>query len=172
MLLAWGVGRERGHHPARGAPVLPHSGSSAATRVSGAVPLSRKALPLPSLIAQRTTSAVYGLAALDDRGRVADRVALRALGWSAGLRLTIDESRGLLVVYPDAGGAFQITGQGHLRCPLRCATGAACTAVTAFCWLPIPNGTALSCTRLPRLTRSFPTLSTRWTVHPHDGPIR
>jgi hypothetical protein len=85
--------------------------------VSGAVPLSRKALPLPSLIAQRTRSAVYGLAALDDRGRVADRVALRALGWSAGLRLTVDESRGLLVVYPDAGGAAQVTGQGHLRVP-------------------------------------------------------
>jgi len=62
-------------------------------------------------------SAVYGLAVLDDRVRIADRVVLRALGWSAGLRLMIDESRGLLVIYPDAGGAAQVTGQGHLRVP-------------------------------------------------------
>ncbi|MCA1701879.1 MAG: hypothetical protein LC808_00855 [Actinobacteria bacterium] len=63
-------------------PALSHSGGGTATGVSGAVALSRKALPLPSLIAQRTISAVYGLAALDDRGRIADRVVLRALGGS------------------------------------------------------------------------------------------
>ncbi len=98
-------------------PVLSRSCGGTATGVGGAVLLSRKALPLPSLIAQRTMSAVYGLAALDDRGRIADRVVLRALGWSAGLRLVIDESRGLLVIYPEAGGPAQVTGQGHLRVP-------------------------------------------------------
>lgn len=97
-------------------PVLPHGGSTA-TGVGGAVSLSRKTLPLLVLIAQRASSAVYGLAALDDRGRIADRVVLRALGWSAGLRLVIDESRGLLVIYPEAGGTAQVTGQGHLRVP-------------------------------------------------------
>lgn len=81
------------------------------------VSLSRKALPLPSLIAQRTTTTVYGLAAIDDRGRIADRVVLRALGWSAGRRLVIDESWGLLVIFPDASAPAQVTGQGHLRVP-------------------------------------------------------
>jgi len=35
-------------------------------------PLPRRRLPLPSLIAQHTGGNVYGLAALDDRGRLAD----------------------------------------------------------------------------------------------------
>jgi hypothetical protein len=97
-------------------PVLSHSGGTA-MGVGGAVSLSRNALPLPSLIAQRTSSAVYGMAALDDRGRIADRVVLRVLGWSAGLCLVIDEDGGLLVIYPEADGIAQVTGQGHLRVP-------------------------------------------------------
>jgi hypothetical protein len=69
------------------------------------------------LIPGRTSRLVYGLAALDDRGRVADRVVLRALGWSAGLRLAIEETGGALTVRTDPHGNHQVTGQGHLRLP-------------------------------------------------------
>jgi bifunctional DNA-binding transcriptional regulator/antitoxin component of YhaV-PrlF toxin-antitoxin module len=69
------------------------------------------------LIVQRSTVYVYGLAALDDRGRLADRTIMRALGWSAGLRLDIREAVGLLVVHARPDGEFQVTGQGHLRLP-------------------------------------------------------
>ncbi|MFL6143530.1 MAG: AbrB/MazE/SpoVT family DNA-binding domain-containing protein [Labedaea sp.] len=91
----------------------------------GSIPVVRGSLPLPSLISGRTLSVVYGLAALDDRGRLADRVVTRALGWPAGLRLAIDETGGVLTVRPDPHGDHQVTGQGHLRLPAalrhRCA---------------------------------------------------
>ena len=95
-------------------PVLPASGRAAA---GGVATLVREPLPLPSLVAGRTSTVVYGLAAVDDRGRVADRVVLRSLGWSAGLRLDIDETAGVLTVTADPGGGYQITNQGNLRLP-------------------------------------------------------
>jgi bifunctional DNA-binding transcriptional regulator/antitoxin component of YhaV-PrlF toxin-antitoxin module len=69
------------------------------------------------LIPQRTTAVVYGLSALDDRGRLADRTIMQVLGWSAGLRLHIEETRGLLVIRSHEQGEFHVTGQGHLRVP-------------------------------------------------------
>jgi hypothetical protein len=69
------------------------------------------------LVPVRTSRLVYGLAAVDDRGRVADRVVLRALGWRPGQRLTIAETGGVLTVHIDPAGDFQVTNQGHLRIP-------------------------------------------------------
>lgn len=87
--------------------------------------LVRGPLPLPSLITARTSAIVYGLSAIDDRGRVADRVVMRALGWSPGLRLAIGELGGVLTVRTAADGDYQITSHGHLRLPAalrhRCA---------------------------------------------------
>lgn len=105
-------------------PLLPRSGRGAADDSAG-LPLIRRPLPLPSLISRRTSGLVYGLAALDDRGRVADRVVSRALGWPAGLCLAIQETGGVLTVRPDPHGDHHVTGQGHLRLPAalrhRCA---------------------------------------------------
>jgi len=42
---------------------------------------------------------------------------MRALGWSAGLRLAIRETGGVLIVRDDPDGGYQITSQGHLRLP-------------------------------------------------------
>jgi hypothetical protein len=101
-------------------PVIPpalHSSHHHAEGVSAEPPLARAPLPLAVLLTQRTGTTVYGLSALDDRGRLADRAVMRALGWSAGLRLDIRDARGLLVVYPHNHGEFQITCQGHLRLP-------------------------------------------------------
>ena len=42
---------------------------------------------------------------------------MRALGWSAGLRLDIHETGGILTVLRDLEGVYQITTQGHLRLP-------------------------------------------------------
>jgi hypothetical protein len=108
--------------------VLPRSGGRVATGDS-VLSLIRAPLPLPSLISRRTSNLVYGLAAIDDRGRVADRVVMRALGWRAGLRLVIEETGGVLTVHTDASGDYQVTGQGHhLRLPAplrhRCALAA------------------------------------------------
>jgi hypothetical protein len=96
--------------------VLPPSAGRSTSR-PGVVSLAREPLPLPCLPPQRTSAVVYGAAAVDDRGRVADRVVLRALGWPAGHRLDIRESGGTLAVVPDPAGGHQITGQGYLRIP-------------------------------------------------------
>jgi hypothetical protein len=83
----------------------------------GVVSLARGPLPLPSLPAGRTSTVVYGVSAIDDRGRVADQVVMRALGWSAGLLLDIRESAGVLTVATDPDGSHQVTNQGHFRLP-------------------------------------------------------
>jgi hypothetical protein len=95
-------------------PLLPASGRAAAPSV---VALVRGPLPLPTLIPRRRSTVVYGLSAVDDRGRVADRVIMRALGWSAGLRLDIREAAGVLTVFADSEGVYQVTSQGQLRLP-------------------------------------------------------
>ena len=104
--------------------VLPSRADRTAAR-DGVAPLARVPLPLPDLPLQRTSAVVYGASAVDDRGRVADRVVLRTLGWAAGHRLDIRESDGTLTVVPDPAGGDQVTGQGHLRIPAalrhRCA---------------------------------------------------
>ena len=60
---------------------------------------------------------MYGLAAVDCRGRVADHAVVTALGWMPGTRLDIRESRGHLVIRTDTHGVFSVTNQGHLRLP-------------------------------------------------------
>jgi hypothetical protein len=61
---------------------------------------------------------VYGLAAVDDRGRIADHAIVRALGWHAGTRLDIRVIGGLIVVTAGDGGASSVTNHGHVRLPL------------------------------------------------------
>jgi hypothetical protein len=60
---------------------------------------------------------VYGLAAVDRRGRIADHAIMHALGWQPGTRLDIRETRGLLLIHADPHGMFSVTTQGHLRLP-------------------------------------------------------
>jgi hypothetical protein len=53
---------------------------------------------------------VYGLAAVDSTGRVADRAITDALGWQPGTRLHIRLSGGLIVVDADPHGVFEMSG--------------------------------------------------------------
>lgn len=96
-------------------PALPDGGRP--TGAPAGPQIGRRTLPLPSVPEPRTSSVVYGLAAVDCRGRVADHAIIAALSWLPGTRLDIRESRGLLLVRPDARGVFNVTNQGHLRLP-------------------------------------------------------
>jgi hypothetical protein len=106
-------------------PLLPRVAGQVAAGDPGMISPAGRPLPLPALISGRASSLVYGLAALDDRGRVADRVVMRALGWRAGLCLVIEETAGVLTIRTDPHGEHQVTGQVTCDYPLRCATGAA-----------------------------------------------
>ncbi|RSM59365.1 hypothetical protein DMH03_25560 [Amycolatopsis sp. WAC 01376] len=57
------------------------------------------------------------MAAVDCRGRVADRTVFAALGWVAGTPLAISVTHGTLVIGTDPSGVFGMTSQGHLRLP-------------------------------------------------------
>lgn len=109
------------------AAVVPPSGGSSA--LGGLSSTGARVLPLLRLaFGCRGATAVYGVATVDGRGRVADRVVIGAVGWSAGARLSIREDSGLIVLVADERGVFAVTGQGHLRLPAGvrrwCALGA------------------------------------------------
>jgi hypothetical protein len=51
-------------------------------------------LSVPPLARERTATTVYGMATIDARGRVADRVVLAALAWNPGTRLQVRDGTG------------------------------------------------------------------------------
>jgi hypothetical protein len=53
------------------------------------IPAARRTLPLPSVPTPRTDTAVYGLAAVDRRGRIAGHAIVHSLGRHPGTRLDI-----------------------------------------------------------------------------------
>ena len=55
-------------------------------------------LPMARLTGKRERSTVYGLTAVDARGRVADRTVTAALGWQPGDRLSLHVANGLIIV--------------------------------------------------------------------------
>jgi hypothetical protein len=111
-----------------GTPIIPVVPSSTSAR--GASPSGdRRLLPLPRLnLGVRDGAVVYGIAAVDCRGRIADRVVMAALGWTAGMRLSIREDRGLVLLAADQRGVFSLTRQGHVRLPVGVRRWCALTA--------------------------------------------
>jgi hypothetical protein len=78
----------------------------------------RGPLPVVPLVALRTRSTVYGMAAVDDRGRLADHVVVQALGWRAGTRLDVRIVDRLIVVAASVAGVCGVTVRGHVRLPV------------------------------------------------------
>jgi hypothetical protein len=67
---------------------------------------------------QRTSSAVYGFAAIDDSGRLCpSRPLLETLGWRVGTRLAVTQKDCLLVIARDADGVMVVGGLWTLRLP-------------------------------------------------------
>ncbi|MFI7074501.1 AbrB/MazE/SpoVT family DNA-binding domain-containing protein [Micromonospora sediminicola] len=60
---------------------------------------------------------MYGLVTMTAQGRIADRAAMKVLRWGPGLRLSIRECHGLIVVSADQQGVFKVAEQGHVRLP-------------------------------------------------------
>ncbi|GLY49932.1 hypothetical protein [Lentzea sp. NBRC 102530] len=103
----------------------PEKASDASARAIGQpLPL----IAVPASRPPRLTNVQYRMAAVDHRGRLADRHITAALDWNAGTRLNIREHDGLLVVTADPHGVLQPTKQGYLRLPAdaRRAAGVSC----------------------------------------------
>jgi hypothetical protein len=77
----------------------------------------RRPLPMPRLPAVAARPGVYGVATVDQNGRVADTTVIGALRWGPGTRLTICERGGLVLAACDPDGRCAVDGQGHLRLP-------------------------------------------------------
>jgi hypothetical protein len=94
------------------AAALASAENDAHTHVTG-LPLPPLPQPMP------TPSLYYALTPIDDRGRLADRSPIRALGWSPGEPITISVIQQAVIAISQPSGAESITRQGHLRLPAR-----------------------------------------------------
>ncbi|MFF1819733.1 hypothetical protein ACFVWG_20705 [Kribbella sp. NPDC058245] len=99
------------------APLVPPGrGLDSTTKQSAATP-GRTALPLPALAIRRTSTAVYGLSTIDNRGRLVDTKLMRALAWKPDLQAAITATRGVLIITPDVTASLRVTSQGQVRIP-------------------------------------------------------
>ena len=77
-------------------------------------------LPLAPLLLPMPPPSLYcALTPIDDRGRLANRSPIRAVGWPPGQSITISIVRQAVVVISQSNGTDFITRQGHLRLPAR-----------------------------------------------------
>ncbi len=77
-----------------------------------------RGLPLPCLYSPaRRSSLYYVVTSIDNRGRVADRSAVRVLEWTAGQSLAMSVTSSALVIVAHPEEPQTITDQGHLRVP-------------------------------------------------------
>jgi hypothetical protein len=77
-------------------------------------------LPLVPLLPPMVAPSLYCvLTPIDDRGRLADRSPIRAVGWPPGQAITISVVQETVIIVSQSNGAERITRQGHLRLPAR-----------------------------------------------------
>ncbi|MBB5069979.1 hypothetical protein BJ969_003067 [Saccharopolyspora gloriosae] len=83
-------------------------------------PVSAQLLPVPDLAAVHSgPSTVYRIAAVDERGRIAERAVVQALEWGPGQRVRFDLlSATALVLRPEPTGLFGLTRRGHIPLPV------------------------------------------------------
>jgi hypothetical protein len=98
-------------------PLIPPRMRSGGRSGSRPGAINQRRVPLSRVPSSRDQSSVYGLAVVNNRGRVAAQSVLHALGWQPGTHLSIREQAGLVVVTADPAGASRLTGEGHLRIP-------------------------------------------------------
>ncbi|MCA1190010.1 MULTISPECIES: hypothetical protein [unclassified Saccharopolyspora] len=96
--------------------VIPRSLSGVAA--SGAKP--GRSMPVPDLAASPgEIHTVYRIASIDQRGRIAERSVVQALGWCPGERLQFGLiSESVIAVLPDPAGMFSLARRHHIPLPV------------------------------------------------------
>jgi hypothetical protein len=82
---------------------------------AAAVPRRGLALPEPPIT--RTTDTVYGMSVLDRGGRIADRAAVAALGWTPGTRLRVHIAHTHLTLRAAIDGSLAVKDHRFLWLP-------------------------------------------------------
>jgi hypothetical protein len=78
----------------------------------------RAVLPLTAVPAARPiNAAVYGMAAIDDRGRIADQLVVRALRWDPGTCIGVDVDGGVAMLTARPDGVGRVAHTGRVRLP-------------------------------------------------------
>ena len=85
---------------------------------AGATPSVPLLPPMPQVERPARTSTCYALTGLDDRGRIGDTTALRALAWPPGTPVGFVMLPGVDAVLVRPGGRSRITADGRLRLPV------------------------------------------------------
>ena len=99
-------------------PILPGPAGHRFVQFADSVAAPRRPLPLAVVPTLRAVTIGYGMSAMDDRGRIGDRVLADVLGWTPGTALTASPTeRGVIVVRSDDCGGLVITPSGTLRLP-------------------------------------------------------
>ncbi len=86
----------------------------------------RGQLPIANLLDDVDQSAMYySVTPVNDRGRLADRSALRVMQWSALQKLEFEVVPGIVIVSKVTSGRWAVTSHGHLHLPssIRLAAG-------------------------------------------------
>jgi hypothetical protein len=99
------------------APVIPSSAAPSRRQrgrasAGGPLPLAR---PVPA--PPPPEDVVYGIGRIDSSGRIADRTATAALGWSGGERLTLTAEAGVVTARRDPGGMVILPGSSYIAIP-------------------------------------------------------
>lgn len=85
-------------------------------------------MPIPAFPPAPARELRYGLVILDRYGRVADRAALQALGWSPGQSLGLTVTAGSVLAVSCPESRVRVGNDGHLRLPV--GVRRACRLVT------------------------------------------
>lgn len=95
--------------------IVPRPASSS----TAAAPAGLRSLPLPKLASlPRDAGMLYRIAAVDDRGRIAEDTVRTALSWHPGQPLHIAVlSSTTVALRSDPAGVFTLTRRGHLPLP-------------------------------------------------------
>jgi hypothetical protein len=96
-------------------PARTPSAGAAHPPLAAAVPRRGLALPEPRLA--HSSDTVYGMSVLDRGGRIADRAALAALGWTPGTRLRFHIARTHLTLRAAVDGPLTVKDHRFLWLP-------------------------------------------------------
>jgi hypothetical protein len=91
--------------------------SAGAARPARAAAAPRRGLALPEPPIARTADTVYGMSVLDRGGRIADRAAVAALGWTPGTRLRVHITQTHLTLRATIDGRLTVKDHRFLWLP-------------------------------------------------------